>query len=216
MMLANGEWIMDEKTGMIFACIAVGYVLGNILTAEIVTHLIAGRSAYQMGSGNPGMANVMTQMGKKAGLLVLLGDVLKTAAAMAACFYLAGDVLGRESMLWAGLGTVLGHNYPVWKKFRGGKGVAVTVAWLILYMPKWGIPCSIAGGILTLLTGYLPLGAVLIPLFALPFAFIFEGRLTGWMVAVMLVLMVLRHRQGLARIFRGQEEKKFRKKKEQN
>ena len=85
--MENG--IMDEKTGMIFACIAIGYVLGNILTAEIVTHLMAGRSAYQMGSGNPGMANVMTQMGKKAGLLVLLGDVLKTAAAMAACFYLA-------------------------------------------------------------------------------------------------------------------------------
>ena len=216
MMLANGEMIMDEKTGMILACIAVGYVLGNILTAEIVTHLMAGRSAYKMGSGNPGMANVMTQMGKKAGFLVLLGDVLKTAAAMTACWYLAGDVLGREAMLWAGLGTVLGHNYPVWKKFRGGKGVAVTCAWLIFYMPKWGIPCCIAGGILTLLTGYLPLGAVLIPLFALPFAFIFEGTLTGWVVAVMLVLMVIRNWQGLVKIVRGEEEKKFRKKKEQS
>lgn len=207
---------MDEKTGMILACIAVGYALGNILTAEIVTHLMAGRSAYDMGSGNPGMANVMTQMGKKAGLLVLLGDVLKTAAAMAACRYLAGPVLGRESMLWAGLGTVLGHNYPVWKKFRGGKGVAVTVAWLIFYMPKWGIPCSIAGGILTLMTGYLPLGAVVIPLLVLPFAFIFEGTLTGCITAVMLVIMIIRHRRGLMRMIRGQEEKKFRKKKAQS
>ena len=61
-------------------CLAAGYLFGCFLTAEVVARCTAGESARQIGSGNPGMANIMTHLGKRAGLLVLAGDVLKTAA----------------------------------------------------------------------------------------------------------------------------------------
>lgn len=60
-------------------CLAAGYLFGCFLTAEVVARCTAGESARQIGSGNPGMANIMTHLGKRAGLLVLAGDVLKTA-----------------------------------------------------------------------------------------------------------------------------------------
>ena len=156
-------------------CTVIGYLCGCFLTAELAARLAEGKSASEIGSGNPGMANIMANLGKKAGFFVLAGDVGKTLIAFGVSWLLAGGLLGRETFLWAGLGVVLGHNFPFWKKFRGGKGVAVTCTWLIFFMPVWGTVSCIAGGAVVLATGYLPLGAVLIPLLGTCFAFFFTG-----------------------------------------
>lgn len=145
------------------ACILLGYLFGSFLTAEVVARVVSGKSARQLGTGNPGMANIMAQLGKGAGLLTLAGDTLKTVAACGAAYYATAPLIGQASILYAGLGAVLGHNYPAWARFRGGKGVAVTCTWLVLYLPFWGTLCCIAGGALVLWLGYLPLGAVVIP-----------------------------------------------------
>ena len=121
---------------------------------EVVARCTAGESARQIGSGNPGMANIMTHLGKRAGLLVLAGDVLKTAAACWFCWQLAPE-LHLTALLYGGFGAVLGHNWPFWNHGHGGKGVAVTCAWLMLYLPVTGVLCCLAGGIAVLLTGYL-------------------------------------------------------------
>lgn len=192
-------------------CTVIGYLCGCFLTAELAARLAEGKSASEIGSGNPGMANIMANLGKKAGFFVLAGDVGKTLIAFGVSWLLAGGLLGRETFLWAGLGVVLGHNFPFWKKFRGGKGVAVTCTWLIFFMPVWGTVSCIAGGAVVLATGYLPLGAVLIPLLGTCFAFFSQGIMAGIFFLLSFLLMISRHYRGLLRIVRGTEERKFRR-----
>lgn len=192
-------------------CTVIGYLCGCFLTAELAARLAEGKSASEIGSGNPGMANIMANLGKKAGFFVLAGDVGKTLIAFGVSWLLAGGLLGRETFLWTGLGVVLGHNFPFWKKFRGGKGVAVTCTWLIFFMPVWGTVSCIAGGAVVLATGYLPLGAVLIPLLGTCFAFFSQGIMAGIFFLLSFLLMLSRHYRGLLRIVRGTEERKFRR-----
>lgn len=192
-------------------CTVIGYLCGCFLTAELAARLAEGKSASEIGSGNPGMANIMANLGKKAGFFVLAGDVGKTLIAFGVSWLLAGGLLGRETFLWAGLGVVMGHNFPFWKKFRGGKGVAVTCTWLIFFMPVWGTVSCIAGGAVVLATGYLPLGAVLIPLLGTCFAFFSQGIMAGIFFLLSFLLMLSRHYRGLLRIVRGTEERKFRR-----
>lgn len=192
-------------------CTVIGYLCGCFLTAELAARLAEGKSASEIGSGNPGMANIMANLGKKAGFFVLAGDVGKTLIAFGVSWLLAGGLLGRETFLWAGFGVVLGHNFPFWKKFRGGKGVAVTCTWLIFFMPVWGTVSCLAGGAVVLATGYLPLGAVLIPLLGTCFAFFSQGIMAGIFFLLSFLLMLSRHYRGLLRIVRGTEERKFRR-----
>ena len=101
----------------------IGYVLGSILTAEIIVRRKTGRPASEFGSGNPGMANIMRVFGFRAGIAVLAGDLLKTAAAaLLSCFLFPEQ--GQILVLYAGLGAVTGHNWPLWNRLKGGKGVS--------------------------------------------------------------------------------------------
>ena len=118
-------------------CLLLGYLCGCFLTAELVARARTGKSAAALGTGNPGMANLAHELGKGWGAVVLAGDIAKTALAFGLCRALF-PALGGLSGLWAGLGAVLGHNFPLWRGFRGGKGVAVTCAALILFSPPMG------------------------------------------------------------------------------
>lgn len=191
-------------------CLGAGYLFGCFLTAEIVARCTAGCSAREIGTGNPGMANILTHLGKPAGFLVLAGDVLKTAAACWFCWQAAPE-LGHTALLYGGLGAVLGHNWPFWNKFCGGKGVAVSCTWLILYLPITGALCCLAGGGAVLLSGYLPLGAVLIAALAVPVAWLQYGGESAFIMAVSASIMLTRHWTGLQRMRRGEEPQFFRK-----
>lgn len=117
--------------------IVLGYALGNFLTAFLVTRIVAHKSPTEIGSHNPGMANVMAQLGFVPGVAVLAGDLAKTilAVVLANLFF---PQIGHFATLYAAVGATLGHNFPLWQHFRGGKGVAVTVVLVILYNPFWG------------------------------------------------------------------------------
>ena len=119
---------------------------------------------------------------------------------------------GLPALLYGGLGAVLGHNWPIWYKGRGGKGVAVTCAWLMLYLPVTGVLCCLAGGVAVMLTGYLPVGAVLIAALAVPVGWLQYGTEAGAVLALNAVIMVTRHWAGLQRIHRGEELQFFRPK----
>lgn len=108
---------MPERAGSL----VIGYFAGCFLTAAIVARVAKGRNIREIGTGNPGMANVMANIGKKAGVIVLLGDILKTVLGMGVAWALFGSSLGRNAFLWSGLGCVLGHNFPFWCKGKGGK-----------------------------------------------------------------------------------------------
>lgn len=190
-------------------CLLIGYLCGCFLTAELVARARTGKSAAALGTGNPGMANLAHELGKGWGAVVLAGDIAKTALAFGLCRALF-PALGGLSGLWAGLGAVLGHNFPFWRGFRGGKGVAVTCAALILFSPLWGTAACLAGLAVTLLSGWLPLGAVVIPALFVPPAFLCRGREAGLLALILALIMLSRHIRGLGRILRGEEERKFR------
>ncbi|MCB6366360.1 glycerol-3-phosphate acyltransferase [Intestinibacillus massiliensis] len=194
-----------------FLCLLIGYICGCFLTAEAVARRRTGKGADTLGSGNPGMANIASTLGVGSGLAVLCGDVLKTALACGLCRFLFFPGLGQAAVLYAGLGAVLGHNFPFWKRFKGGKGVAVTCAALVFFSPLGGVASGLAGLLAVVLTGYLPVGAVVIPTVALVPVFWFYGMEDGLLVAALAVIMLTRHIDGLARAVHGQEKRVWRR-----
>lgn len=189
-------------------CLLIGYLFGCFLTAEVVARCKTGKPAYRIGSGNPGMANVIRELGVPAGAVVLAGDLLKTFAAGGLCLLLFPALRpGRLAVLYAGVGTCLGHNYPFWQIRHGGKGVAVTCCTIFDTMPLWGLIANIVGMLVVFATGYLPLGAVVITTVFLIPAACFGGLETFLLAAVLDLLMLLRHRHGLKRILQGTEKR---------
>ena len=151
---------MKEK---LISCI-IGYLAGSFLTAEVVAGKYAGKSSSQLGlSGNPGMVNIMSTLGFVPGMLTLLGDVLKCALAMLAARLLFPEA-DKAVAFYAGFGSTLGHCFPFWRRFRGGKGVATTCAMVILYSLPWGLAAVLGAGFLVILTKYLCISGPLIPL----------------------------------------------------
>ncbi len=197
------------------ASLFIGYLFGCFLTGAVVVRLKTSRSVSEFGTGNPGMANVTSVFGLKTGLLVLAGDLLKTILACGLSLSLfGGDLLkepllsiGQISALWAGLGTVLGHNWPFWRKFSGGKGVAVTCMAIFLFSPLWGFLADIAGLIVVLLTGFLPLGAVVITMVFTLLGFLFFSKEAALLAVILMVIMFSRHIKGLIRVVQGKEER---------
>lgn len=202
---------MNEVVIAVIISVVIGYACGCFLTAYFVAKKFAGKDISEIGTGNPGMANVMARVGKFPGFIVLGGDILKTVIALFASTLIFWNALGLEAMLWSGLGVLLGHNFPFWRKFKGGKGVAVTCAWIILYMPFGGIVSAVAGGIVVLLTGLLPLGAVLIAAFAVPFAYIEHGAVAAIIMFISAIIMLYRNYPGFIRGFKNEEKREFKR-----
>lgn len=182
----------------------IGYALGCILTADVVSRRLAGKRAFDLGVGNPGMANVGHELGHKAAAMVLAGDIAKTLAAWLiarALFPAAADIAG----LWAGLGSTLGHNYPVWHRFRGGKGVTTTCSAIILAAPIVGIVSCLLGFATVVVSGYLCWGAIAITAFYLALVALFIGGAERIAIAaVLLVLMAIAHGSAVAGIKTGE------------
>ena len=104
--------------------LVIGYFLGNILFAMIVAKIFLHKDPTKYGSGNPGTANIGAVFGKKWGILTCIGDLAKTLAALLIVYFLYHG--NRLDLSFAGLGVVLGHSFPFWNHFKGGKGMAVT------------------------------------------------------------------------------------------
>ena len=108
-------------------CVAIGYVFGLFQTGYIYGKL-HNIDIRQHGSGNAGATNVVRTLGRKAGITVFFGDAFKTIfACTAARIIFAGHADVDLFALWGGFGAILGHNFPYYLKFKGGKGVAATV-----------------------------------------------------------------------------------------
>ena len=145
--------------------ILIGYVFGCVLTAEIISRKIAGKPVAKIGpTGNPGMANVMDALGFWPGITVLLGDLVKCLIAMVIAALLFSKKAGWIVVLYAGLGCTLGHDFPFWRGFKGGKGVATSSASITIYSFPFSLIAHIAGIAVTLATKYLCLSGPTVPL----------------------------------------------------
>ena len=165
------------------ACLLIGYVCGLFQTAYIYGR-INGIDIREHGSGNSGTTNALRVLGKKAGLIVFAGDILKILAAgfLVTVLFNQGDFFGDRAALYklyAGLGAVLGHNFPFYLNFKGGKGIAVTSGLILMMDWRITILCLIAFALTVGLTRYVLLGSLVITaLFMISWIFLGQtGRL---------------------------------------
>ena len=126
-------------------CLAVGYLFGIFQTGYIYGR-VHGIDIRKYGSGNSGSTNALRVMGKKAGLTVFAGDFLKTVIPCMAvrCIFKNQPDYAYVYMLYIGLGVILGHNYPFYLHFKGGKGIAVSFGSLLGLIPMWYPVLSLA------------------------------------------------------------------------
>lgn len=187
-------------------CLLIGYGFGNFVTAYVISHWRTGKKPTELGSGNPGTANIGAVLGKKYGLLTLAGDVLKTILAVLICQLLFPS-LGHLAILYAGIGTTLGHNFPAWQNFRGGKGVAVSAILIVLFNLKWGVICLLIALAVMLLTQNLTLPGIVILLSFTIVSFSQFGTEVGLGFAFLTLLSIFSFRHDLADLFHGRTKK---------
>lgn len=146
------------------AGLAAAYAAGNFLTADLVAKKYSGKSAFDIGAGNPGMASIGSELGPGPAAITLFGDAFKTAAAQWLMIALARPALPREdAAMLAGTAVTLGHCFPATHNFRGGKGVATMTTAQMIAWPAWGIPSALLGLGSVIATQYLCIGGVAIP-----------------------------------------------------
>ncbi len=126
----------------------IGYLIGSILFAFLISEWFLKKDPTKYGSHNPGTANMGAVFGKKFGILTCIGDLAKTLVALILVWELFQSKL---AIAYAGLGLILGHCYPIWHRFRGGKGVAVAALWLVFFDWRLGLACLFLALLLTIL-----------------------------------------------------------------
>ena len=176
----------DLELLAIALALILAYLLGSIPAAYLAGRLIKGIDIRQVGTRNMGAMNVFYQVGFLAGLIVLVVDIGKGTAAIALAFWLGTpDII----VLLAGIAAVLGHSFPVWLRFRGGKGGATTIGVLIFLMP-WGIPIGLAIFGLVLLLSRFPTLSYSVALVSFPFVawlIYHDGVLVAYTIALLLI-----------------------------
>ncbi|MBS5165646.1 MAG: glycerol-3-phosphate 1-O-acyltransferase PlsY [Butyricicoccus pullicaecorum] len=191
-------------TGSAIVTMVCAYLLGSLSFAIIVCKLTLGKDIRSYGSGNAGLTNAYRTMGAQKTLLVLLGDMGKAAAALA----IGGILLGAGGKLLAGAFVILGHVYPVYFGFRGGKGVLVGAMTLLLF--DWRI-FLIAFGIFVLMvtvTRWISLGSIAGAL-SVPFTmyYFYHNMLYTAAISVLAIAVIYLHRSNIKRILAGTENK---------
>lgn len=203
-------------------CITIGYILGLFQTAYIYGRM-KGIDIRQHGSGNAGTTNTLRVLGTKAGLIVFAGDVLKCIVAIIICNLLFGSSHSETIYLlrlYTAAGAILGHNYPFYLQFKGGKGIAAT-AGLILSFHPWFVPMGFImffGAFLT--THYVSLGSLLVYAgFMVQLILFGQLGLLGMsqaslieiyiVAAALTILAYYKHKENILRLLKGEERKTY-------
>lgn len=199
-------------------CLVIGYVFGLFQTGYLygkLNHV----DIRNYGSGNSGATNALRVMGKKAGLIVFLGDFFKTVLA---CLVVRIIFKGSESVdmyaLYAGLGVVLGHNFPCYLNFKGGKGIASMAGILVSMDWRITLVCAVLFLGAVIITRYVSLGSILVVIsFFIQMVFyglkgeftVADGNLTEFfcVAAFLMVMAIWRHRANIRRLLNGTENK---------
>lgn len=188
--------------------LASAYVIGSIDFAVIVARM-HGVDIREVGSGNPGASNVLRSIGRLPAALVMIGDTMKgvIGAAMGMIASGVADPLVEWAFL-AGLLAVVGHCYPVFHRFKGGKGVATGLGVMLFTVPLVGLIAIAVWGVLVALTKTASISSLAAILLSIPLA-IWQG-VTGMSLVWFLLTVALifwRHRGNIQRVFRGSEQK---------
>ena len=206
-------------------CLLIGYTFGLIQTAFVIGKL-NGIDIREHGSGNAGTTNTMRVLGTKAGLLVFVGDCIKCVIAVLVCVAICKIILKDQFenynyliRLYAGMGCILGHNFPFYLKFKGGKGIACTAGLMFSFDPWFTLVGLIEFFSIFFITHYVSLGSLM----AYPYIIIMELILGKdyfkcdqatfiEMVIVTVVLCLLTtfmHRANIKRLLTHSEKKTY-------
>ena len=181
----------------------IAYVLGSASFSIVLSKLMYRKDVREEGSGNAGATNMARSFGKLAGALTLLGDVLKTVLAVVIGRALAGD----WGVVVSCLGCQIGHCFPAYHHFKGGKGVAVGLA--ITAMVDWRITVTVL--VVFIITAILSrkssLASILATFSAIPAAFL---TVKDWRYLCMIILaasiIIFRHSENISRLMKGEEK----------
>jgi len=182
----------------------LGYLLGSISTGILYSKFLLGKDVRTAGSNNAGASNMLRVHGVLPGILTFVGDCVKAIIAIT----LGRVILQQHGAMIAGLFAVIGHNWPVFFSFKGGKGIACCSAVFILCYPLLGIPAVIIAVLVILITRYISLGSIVMTVVFAILTLIFEGIWPAGVWAVLLMIMaVYRHRGNVQRLISGTERK---------
>ncbi len=183
--------------------LAFAYLIGSVSFAVVVARA-GGVDIYRVGSGNPGASNVLRTMGRGAAAAALLGDGLKGFAAAAVGYFSGGTAVAAG----AGLLAVTGHCFPLFHRFRGGKGMATATGVMLWLFPLQAAALALLWGVVVWFTKVASIGSLLVVVLAVPAAYLagLRGWALGW-VGVTAALILYRHRGNISRLIRGGERK---------
>ena len=183
--------------------IVLAYLIGSIDFGVIVPRMM-GKDIYAEGSGNPGTSNVFRTVGKKAAAAVLLGDSLKGLVAAALGALLVDSTIG----FVAAFAAVIGHCFPIWHRFRGGRGVATAVGAVLWLQPFWGLILAVGWGGVVATTKTASIASLVAMVLYVPGYSVFgtRGVALVWAGATAL-LVITRHHGNIRRIFSGSERR---------
>ena len=193
----------------------IAYVIGSINFSVIISKKVAGFDVREKGSGNAGSTNVLRTVGKKAAILTLICDCLKGIVAILIAVLASKIVKGTDAGLLvqlAGVAVVIGHTFPIFFKFKGGKGVATSLGVLLIINWQIGLICLVFALTLMALTRFVSLGsvsaAILFPILTI---FIQENYIVlgNYIIfgVVLAAIVVFNHRANVKRLLTGTENK---------
>ena len=188
---------------------AAAYLIGSISFAVVVSKLFGLPDPHSYGSGNPGATNVLRTGNKAAALLTLVGDGVKGFATVVIAYHL-GITWGDASLATAGaaLAVFLGHLYPIFHRFKGGKGVSAAAG--IAFGLSWqlGIALLVVWLIVAILFRYSSLASMIAAITTPPLGFYFLGNWPeAWVLIPIVMLLLWRHRGNIRKLFAGTETK---------
>ena len=193
----------------------IDYLIGSINFSVILTKKMAGFDVREKGSGNAGTTNMLRAVGKKAAAITLVCDILKGVVAILIAMFIGNVVEEANKPLLvqiAGIAVILGHTFPIFFKFKGGKGVATSLGVLIMSNWQIGLICLVFALILIVLTQMVSVGsiaaAILYPVLTLfiPENYIVPGNYLIYSV-ILAILVVFNHRENVKRLLNGTENK---------
>lgn len=190
---------------MFFIALLLAYLLGSISFSYLVTYKLKGIDIRQYGSGNAGATNTFRVVGGGPAALVFLLDSLKGMAAVG-----IGELFGGDPFLLmaTGVTAIIGHNWPVFLRFRGGKGIATTIGVTALLTFQAALVSGIFAVLTILLTRYVSLGSlVFVTLLPILIGWMDYPPAYFWISLIITFLAYLRHRDNIKRLLEGKENR---------
>lgn len=199
--------------GLYIAIFAIGYLIGSINFSVIISRKMAGFDLREKGSKNAGTTNMLRTVGKKGAAIVLILDILKGVLAVFIAKMMSGGINQAIACQLAAFAVVLGHTFPIFFEFRGGKGVATSIGVLLVLNWQIGLICIVYGVLMIVLTRMVSLGsitaAILFPVLTLFIGNHYIADDYNYIIfgIIMACFVLFNHRANIKRLNEGTENR---------